>query len=77
MGRSDLTHIDPAVTSVLVAAYDAVWGRVERLTTATNNAPVQDAISGALHDMAAAGELDPARLRAYALDRAHAALAGS
>ena len=79
MARSDLTDgaLDPALARILVDAYDAVWARVEPLTTAANSALVEDAISDALLDMALAGQRDPTRLRAYALDRAHAALAGS
>lgn len=76
MGRSDVTH-RPCGGQRPCRCLRCCLGPGGALTTAANSALVQDAISGAVLDMAGAGQLDPTRLRAYALDRAHVALAGS
>lgn len=79
MARSNLSEqsFEPAIVSTLLAAYDAVWGQVEPVTDAHNLVRAQEAISDALLAMARAGQLNQARLEAYALDRARAACAGT
>ena len=77
MARASLSEhsFEPAVVSALLAAYDAVWSQVEPATDTHNIVRAQDAISDALLAMARAGQLNSARLEAYALDRARAACA--
>jgi hypothetical protein len=77
MSRDNLTEhaFEPAIVNKLLAAYDAVWDRVEPVTDTNNILSAQEAISDALLAMARAGQLNRERLEAYALDRARAACA--
>lgn len=76
VARSTLSQhaSNPSTVPLLLAAYDAVWAKVEPRVTSDDTERVQDAIYLALITLSGAGQGDRVRLEAYALDRALAAM---
>lgn len=65
---------DPTTLSILYAAFDSAWKKVELSTDARNKEAVRNAVALAIVDRAKTGQRDPVRLATYAIARAYPAL---
>jgi hypothetical protein len=65
----DNHYLDPPTIELLRSIFEDVWTRIEPRTNAFNRDRVRNSIATALIILAKSGQMDPGRLRVYALNK--------